>query len=249
MVNLITKAAKQALNIDSVERAIVFGALALRAAIVGNTEFDADEDRDVLIDIVANRDNTTSLAIDALLPFDNYNFYAQGGSIIENIQTLPNALLNLPDEFDFTTEPSTESNPKIPDYDRVIINTFERYLFYYASILWASLENKRNKIVNFRFNPEGTIKLDLAIPFNINKWLLGDNYINSVLRVVDSYQLLDETTQETDNNIIGLLTNADLLTNEILLVNEQVENEIETSSTVSTLTNDQLLNNNLLLVN
>ncbi len=79
--------------------------------------------------------------------------------------------------------------------------------------------------------------------------MLGDNYINSVLRVVDSYQLLDETTQETDNNIIGLLTNADLLTNEILLVNEQVENEAETSNTVSTLTNDQLLDNNLLLVN
>ena len=218
MVNLITKAAKQALNIDSVERAIVFGTLALRAAIVGNSEFDANEDRDVLIDIVTNRDNTTSLAIDVLLPFDNYNFYTQGGSIIENIQTLPNALLNLPDEFDFTTKPSTEPLPEIPDYDRTIVNTFERYLFHYASILWASLENKRNKIVSFRFNPEGTIKLDLAIPFDINKWLLGDNYINSVLRVVDSYQLLDDTTEET-SNILSRLTNDQILNNDRLLTN------------------------------
>ncbi|MDJ0575291.1 MAG: hypothetical protein QNJ65_09015 [Xenococcaceae cyanobacterium MO_234.B1] len=218
MVNLITKAAKQALNIDSVERAIVFGALALRAAIVGNTEFDVNEDRDVLIDIVTNRDNITSLSIDVLLPFDNYNFYTQGGSIIENIQTLPNALLNLPDEFDFTTKPSTEPLPEIPDYDRTIVNTFERYLFHYSSILWASLENKRNKIVSFRFNPEGTIKLDLAIPFDINKWLLGDNYINSVLRVVDSYQLLDDTTEET-SNILSILTNDQILNNDLLLVN------------------------------
>ena len=213
MVNLITKAEIETLNIDSVERAIVFGALALRAALVGNTEFDANEDRDVLIDIATNRDNTTSLAIDALLPFDNYNFYAMGGSIIENIQSLPNALSSLTDQFDFTTEPSTESTPEIPDYDDSIINSFERYLFYYASILWASLENKKNKIVNFRFNSDGTIKLDLAIPIDINKWLLGDNYINSTLRVVDTY-LIPEIS-----NILNILTNEQLLNNDLLLVN------------------------------
>ncbi len=213
MVNLITKAAKQALNIDSVERAIVFGALALRAAIVGRSEFDANEDRDVLIDIVANRDNTTSLSIDVLLPFDNYNFYSQGGSIIENIQTLPNALLNLTDQLNFITEPSTEPLPAIPDYNRVVVYTFERYLFHYSSILWASLENKKNKIVSFRFNPEGTIKLDLAIPFDLNKWLLGDNYIDSVLRVVDSYQVTGTS------DILTLLTNDQILNNDLLLTN------------------------------
>ncbi len=187
--------------------------MSLRAAIVGNTEFDANEDRDVLIDIVTNRDNTTSLAIDALLPFDNYNFYAMGGSIIENIQTLPNALFSLTDQFDFITEPSTEPLPEIPDYNQTIVNTFERYLFYYSSILWASLENKKNKIVNFRFNPDGTIKLDLAIAIDINRWLLGDNYINSVLRVVDTY-LIPETS-----NILSILTNEQLLNNDLLLTN------------------------------
>ena len=219
MVALIPKAEIEALNIDTVERAIAFSALALRAAIVGRTEFDANEDRDVLIDIVANRDNTTSLAINALLPFDNYNFYTQGGLIIENIQSLSNAFLYLDNnQLDFTTEPSTESLPEIPDYNQTLVNTFERYLFYYSSILWASLENKRNKIVNFRFNPDGTIKLELAIPFDINKWLLGDNYINSVLRVVDSYQLLDDTTEET-SNILSILTNDQILNNDLLLVN------------------------------
>ena len=213
MVNLITKAEIEALNIDTVERAIAFAALALRAAIVGRTEFDPNQDRDVLIDIVANRDNTTSLSIDVLLPFDGYSFYSQGGSIIENIQTLPNALLNLDNQLDFTVEPSIESLPEIPNYDDSIINTFERYLFYYSSILWASLENKRNKIVNFRFNPEGTIKLDLAIPIDLNKWLLGDNYINSVLRVTDNYQL-PETS-----NILSILTNEQLLNNDLLLTN------------------------------
>ena len=214
MVNLITKAEIEALNIDTVERAIAFSALALRAAIVGRTEFDANEDRDVLIDIVANRDNTTSLAINALLPFDNYNFYTQGGSIIENIQSLSNAFLYLDNnQLDFTTEPSTESLPEIPDYNQTLVNTFERYLFYYSSILWASLENKRNKIVNFRFNPDGIIKLELAIPIDLNKWLLGDNYINSVLRVVDSYQV-PETS-----NILSQLTNDQILNNDLLLTN------------------------------
>ncbi len=215
MVALIPKAEIEALNIDTVERAIAFSALALRAAIVGRTEFDANEDRDVLIDIVANRDNTTSLAINALLPFDNYNFYTQGGLIIENIQSLSNAFLYLDNnQLDFTTEPSTESLPEIPDYNQTLVNTFERYLFYYSSILWASLENKRNKIVNFRFNPDGTIKLELAIPFDINKWILGDNYINSLLRIVDTYLM-----PETSKNVLNVLTNDQLLNNDLLLTN------------------------------
>ncbi len=213
MVKLIPKSEIQALNIDTVERAIVFSTLALRAAIVGRTEFDKDEDRDVLIDIVTNRDNTTSLSIDVLLPFDSYSFYSQGGSIIRNIQTLPNALFSLDNQLDFITEPSIESLPEIPDYDQAVINTFEKYLFHYSSILWASLENKRNKIVSFRFNPEGTIKLDLARAFDINKWLLGDNYINSVLRVTDNYQIPDY------GNILSILTDNELLNNDILLVN------------------------------
>ena len=104
--------------------------------------------------------------------------------------------------------------PEIPDYNQTIVNTFERYLFYYSSILWASLENKRNKIVNFKFNPNGTIKLDLAIPFDINRWLLGDNYINSVSRVVDTYLI-----PETSNNILSVLTNEQLLNNDFLLTN------------------------------
>ena len=86
-------------------------------------------------------------------------------------------------------------------------------MFYYSSILWASLENKRNKIVNFRFNPDGTIKLDLAIPIDINRWLLGDNYISSTLRVVDTY-LIPEIS-----NILNILTNEQLLNNDLLLVN------------------------------
>ncbi len=214
MVNLITKAEIEALNIDTVERAIALAALALRAAIVGRTEFNKDEDRDVLIDIVANRDNTTSLSIDVLLPFDSYSFYAQGGSIMENIQTLPNALLSLSNQFNFTVQPSVELLPEIPDFNRVIVNTFERYLFHYSSILWASLENKKNKIVSFRFNSDSTIKLDLAIPFDLNKWLLGDNYINSVFRIVDTYLM-----PETSNNVLNVLTNDQLLKNDLLLTN------------------------------
>ncbi len=213
MVALIPHSEIQALNIDTVERAIIFAALSLRAAIVGRTEFDPNQDRDVLIDIVTNRDNTTSLSIDVLLTFDSYSFYSQGGSIIENIQTLPNALFSLNNQFNLTVQPSVEPLPEIPDFNRVIVNTFERYLFYYSSILWASLENKRNKIVSFKFNSDSTIKLDLAIPFDINKWLLGDNYINSVLRVTDNY-LVPATS-----NILSLLNNNQILNNDLFLTN------------------------------
>ena len=62
MVALIPKSQIQGFNVDTVEKALVFGSLALRAALVGSDNALA-EDRAVVIDVRATGENTGVLSI------------------------------------------------------------------------------------------------------------------------------------------------------------------------------------------
>ncbi len=247
MVALIPKSEIEALNIDTVERAIVFAALALRAAIVG-ADNSNNKSRDVGLNVSINRDNTSDLDIDALLSFDAYKFYTEGGNLIDNVIEFSAITPDLSNQLNYSVTSSIPSIPNIPDYDESSINTFEKYLLYYAFVLLASIEDKNNKIVTLSFlksSPESAkIKLNVSIPIDLDNWLLGDNYLNSVIRVVTSYQapvIIPAIEPQPTENVLGLLTNEDLLTNEILLVNQ--------ASLLSLLTNEQLLENNIILGN
>ena len=247
MVALIPKTEIEALNIDTVERAIVFAALALRAAIVG-ADNSNNKSRDVGLNVVINRDNSSDLDIDALLSFDAYKFYTEGGNLIDNVIEFSAITPDLSTQLNYTVNSSIPSLPIIPEYDDSIINTFEKYLLYYSFVLLASIEDKNNKIVTISFlkgSPEqAKLKLNVSIPIDLDKWLLGDNYLNSVIRVVTNYQapvIIPVIEPQPTENVLGILTNQDLLTNEILLVNEV--------GTFSLLTNEQLLDNTIILSN
>ena len=247
MVALIPFAEIEALNIDTVERAIVFAALALRAAIVG-ADNSNNQSREVTINSRVNRDNTVTLSITAYLLFNAYNFYGSGGNLVDNIIEFSTVENDLSVKLDFVVEPSNPINPVIPDYPENTITTFEQYLLYYSLILFASLSEKRNNFVKLSFlggiKGDAQLKLTLAIPIQLDSWLLGDNYVNSTQRLVDSYTVPIEesqTEEETDSNLRGILTNEDLLTNEILLINQVV--------TIQGLTNDVLLDNSVILTN
>ncbi len=220
MVALIPKAEIEALNIDTVERAIIFAALALRAAIVG-ADNSNNKSREVTLNSRVNRDNTVTLSIGATLLFNAYQFYAEGGDLVSNILEFSTVENDLSGQLDFETSPSDLPDPVIPDYPEDKILSFEQYLLYYSLILFASLDEKRNSYVNLSFlvgsKGDAQLKLSLAIPINLNTWLLGDNYINATQRIVDSYQfpIIDNRV-----NLKGILTNEDLLTNDILLVNQ-----------------------------
>ena len=247
MVALIPKAEIEALNIDTVERAIVFAALALRAAIVGANNSN-NKSREVTLNSRVNRDNTVTLSIGATLLFNAYQFYADGGDLISNILEFSTVENELSGQLDFETSPSDPPDPVIPDYPEDKILSFEQYLLYYSLILFASLDEKRNSYVNLSFlvgsKGDAQLKLSLAIPINLNTWLLGDNYINATQRIVNSYvfPILDNQVQgQPDSNWRGSLINEDLLTNEILLVNQ--------AGIIEELTNNVLLNNSELLTN
>ncbi len=97
----------------------------------------------------------------------------------------PNLLLDL--SLDSTP---TTSGLTIPDYHDTVVNTIEKYLVYYAQILWASVDNKQDNTVSFTFisNQESPqILISVNLPLNLNQWLLGGNYLDSISTVVTSY--------------------------------------------------------------
>ena len=81
MVALLSKTQIESLNIDTVEKAIVFGSLALRAALVGNDSANA-EDRTVVIGVRATGETSSVLSLDLTLPYDSYGFNTSGGLLL-----------------------------------------------------------------------------------------------------------------------------------------------------------------------
>ncbi len=216
MVALIPKAKIEALNIDTVERAIVFAGLALRAAIVG-ADNSNNQSREITLNTRVSRDNTVTLTISATLSFDSYNFHTLGGDLLGNLGEVEATTEDLSRAFNFEVKPSIPNTPSIPDYPEEEITTFEKYLLFYSLILFASVDEFRNDYVKLSFlsgtKGDAQLKLNLAIPIQLSSWLLGDNYINSTLRIVEAYNA------PTLGKVKSILTNAEILTNEILLIN------------------------------
>lgn len=216
MVALIPKVEIEALNIDTVERAIVFAALALRAAIVGSDNSN-NQSRQVTLNTRVARDSTVTLTISATLSFNAYNFHVLGGDLLGNLGEVEATTSDLSGEFNFEVKPSVPNTPSIPNYPEDEITSFEKYLLFYSLILFASLEETRNDYVKLSFlsgtKGDAQLKLTLAIPIQLSSWLLGDNYINSTLRIVEVYNV------PRLGQIGGILTNEDILTNEVILSN------------------------------
>ena len=190
MVALLPKAQIESLNIDTVEKAIVFGSLALRAALVGNDNANA-EDLTVVIGVRATGEATAILSLDLTLPYDSYGFNTSGGLLLDSVQELTSNSLTLDSDLNLSSQPS-DSGLTIPDYPENLISSFEQYLLYYATILWASVANKRDSAISLTLlgNQEASqIFIKVALPLDLDAWLLGGNYLNSISPVVDSYQI------------------------------------------------------------
>lgn len=213
MTQLPSKSYINSLNIDSVKRAIVFAGLGLKLAEdVGLKSPDTSIEINPKVDRI-----NSSISIVAEIPYLSRFYHGSGGQLLGNLRTTtPTTTGIIEDLIYFDVKPSESLIPEIPDFP-IIIQTFEGYLIHYSFILWASLSEYFSKIINFRFieateNEYPKVQLNIALPIDFKKWLLGDNYINSVQRVVSEYQV-------PDSNVLSLLTNNQSLTNEILLVN------------------------------
>lgn len=226
MVNLIDKSTIYSINIDTVERAIVFAVTVLRTSIVG-VDSTTNNLRDIRITQSINQ-NGSFIIIEANIPYNSYFYNLYGGNLLNFIQPITTATINI-ESIPYILNISETQNPSIPDYDSDVIDTFEKYLIHYSFILQASLENK-NDFIDIKILDENNngsqIKIKYTLPFDYNKWLLGNNYVGTVNRVVTT----NYNTDRNDLFIPGNNNNDDNINNNVL-------------------DNNNLLNNNKLLTN
>ena len=226
MVSLLSKSDIQALNIDTVERAIVFSCTVLRASLVG-TDNKNNKATDIRISQNISKDGNFIL-LESSIPYDSFLFNKFGGNLLRFINELNNATVAI-DSIDYRLSISSTSTPVIPDYDDSYIDSFEKYLVYYAFILQATL-GSRNEYVDIKpldENNDGAIlKLKFKFPFNYSKWLLGNNYVGTVERIVtDNYNdtrndlFIINSPRNNTNNYRNILEDSNLLDNNILLTN------------------------------
>ena len=188
MVALLTKTEIQSLYIDTVEKALVFGALVLRAALVGSDDANADN-LNAALNLSAVSDTEGNLNLEIYIPYSAYILNSKGGKLLDAVgeyqSNSPNLLLDLSLE-----SLPTSSGLVIPDYPESEINTVEKYLVYYAQILWASVANKRSDVIALTFlgnQDEPQLLISVNLPLNLDNWLNGFGYLNSISTVVESY--------------------------------------------------------------
>lgn len=188
MVALIPKSQIQGFNVDTVEKALVFGALALRAALVGSDNSNA-EDLAVSINVSAIDRVLGNLNLEIYLPYTAYGLNTNGGQLLGSILEYDSHASNLENDLNLGSLPSL-SGLTIPDYDDSVITSFEKYLVYYAQILWASVANKRDNAISLTFlgnQDNSQVLISLNLPLDLNQWLLGGNYLNAISTVVTAY--------------------------------------------------------------
>ena len=188
MVALLSKTEIQSLNVDTVEKALVFAALVLSAALVGSDNANA-ADLAVSINVAATSETEGTLNLEIYIPYTAYGLNTSGGQLLDNVieysSNAPNLLLDL----NLASVPTT-SGLTIPDYDGTTITSFEKYLVYYAQILWASVANKQDNRISLSFfsnQDQPQVWIAVNLPFNLNQWLLGGNYLDAVSTVVTEY--------------------------------------------------------------
>ncbi len=188
MVALLSKTTIQSLNVDTVEKALVFGALVLRAALVGSDNSNA-ADLAVTINVSATSETEGNLNLEIYLPYTAYGFNTNGGQLLDAIEEYTSNASNLEADLNLASTP-TSSGLIIPDYDESAIITFEQYLVYYSQILWASVANKRSNTISINFlgnQDQPQVWLSVNLPLNLDLWLMGSNYLDSISTVVTSY--------------------------------------------------------------
>ena len=188
MVALLTKTEIESLNIDTVEKALVFGALFLRAALVGSDDGNADN-FNAALNVSAVSDTEGNLNLELYIPYSAYQLNAKGGQLLDAVGEYSSNSPNLLLELSLESLP-TSSGLVIPDYPETIITTVEKYLVYYAQILWASVANKRSGPISLTFlgnQEEPQLLISVNLPLNLDAWLNGNNYLDAISTVAIAY--------------------------------------------------------------
>jgi len=237
MVTIFSPEKFNSLNIDSVERAIVFSGMVLQAACAHYDLILPPENKETgefvstgLIDKVTLRfrrvdKNQIYLVIKALIPYSPYEASRNGGfsfSSVKNIvqtHTGLNYPYNLsPNLFNFPTLPSNPLEPVLPVVDYNLLDSFEKYYLYHVLMLLASLDENRNEVVTWNFDATSLdvseIDTQVVLPLNIKAWASGANNILAVKRVTNNYDV--NGAFDFNPNFISLLDDGVLLDDNVL---------------------------------
>jgi len=198
------------MGIDSLERALVYAFLSLRASIVRENGQYAEDQRIKIGENTSDIDNAL-ITFEAKIKYSPFLVNQNGGHLILYLTELNYTSLTVVNIDCPASEPNTPIMPITPS----ILVAFEQYLYWSAASLLASLpsDQKYIEIKKFEHNREGSyVQVKADLPFDYQKYLLGSNYICTVKRIADSYQLFDLPSG-------SIIDNSFTFDNESLLIN------------------------------
>ena len=220
MVALIPQTRIAELNIDTVERAVVFGYVALYFATGQGNEDNPLTNR-IRLDIVPAVNEGINLSIRARLSIDAQDFLSSGGGLISSIKPFEVEGIDLTNSFDFSIDATNPTISGSPSFPVTLAQNFETYSYYYTAILANSLTENRNRIVTInprRNTTDGQfIEVNLTLPLDTERWFTGQNLIDSVQQLVTEYRT--ELTFEPETVILGEIDQDTPLGNDELLGN------------------------------
>lgn len=215
MVSLIPQDDIDRLNIDTVERAITFGALALQTAISLAPDNEALKQK-VKLKVVSSGRQDVGLQIDVNLPFESYYFAKYGGEFIRGVASFDLSGVNLfVNDFDFGAITPTPNAPRLPKQRG--LGHFEKYFYYYCEVLFLSLQQDRNNFISIT-QVEGLNGSELKIRVNLPYKTANNNsfnVINSLDTIVTNLITSNTTAAIT---VSGNLPQSQTLTNSVLLL-------------------------------
>jgi hypothetical protein len=184
MTTLPIIADRNALNIDTHERALVYSALLLRKANTTLTDTKYKNAVRVTTSETQNTDLsiTAKVIIEAKIPYNSQSALGYGGNFIENLISFspvnPSFLL---------TEPLTSNNTNLGDDPEFVIN-LEKYFAFHA-LQWqkAIINDHTLKVFDYckvQFFEEDTtepsVKLSVSIPYNYSDYVVNRNLLQSI---------------------------------------------------------------------
>ena len=187
MVALNSQAERNSLGIDTLERALVYGFLMLRTAIIGSENQGVADQRIKIGENIRDIDNAF-IVLEGKLNYDAFSSNKFGGGIILYLQDLPGTT---PYEVEIDCPASAAPNPIIPNTPSQLAS-LEQYVYWSAASLLASLPPGQSylEIKRFEHNKDGAyIQIKASLPFDYQAFLLGKNYICTVARIAEHYEI------------------------------------------------------------
>jgi hypothetical protein len=187
MTVLLSKSARLAKGIDTIERSIVYALLALR-------QVNADGANKEAVQVTLSANAATD-AINATLSGQAKLFYSSptaltgGFNLLEAITPYGSETPDVFNDFD----PSVGLEEEIPDEPPLQVETLEQFLLWCAMVLSASTHPLSLNYVKFSvFESADPPNLSVAfsLPLDYGRFLLTGNWVESVQKVFD-YHITD----------------------------------------------------------